>query len=497
MSMPQTTSAISLFPSTPSNSASASTSNYTTAQASDISFQETLQSVSQRNATPLAANKPDKPVAKDNDDSDDGDDSNEVKSSKKPGKSGGSKKPKGKHPAEANAAAIATKGQGGAEAETESETQSDHPYAEAQAETKGTAAQAVDPHPTAAAHSDATALVTPIGGKSRPAAAKTSGGGLSKSRAVSTDKSVKSHETVETKGQTDQTTDGDEEQQQKLASNTDSTAADADKTSDVSARQPKTTSFDIGTGKVKSAALAANEDNQHSTAAAAAAATAAPDATDDTQATSDAAAGDELNSLAGVLGGDRGRTDASSDDATSSPSAALTISPFAQHTQNAGGSSPVSQTTTTSSASAEASFIEANHPKIVTGVHGQLLPNGGTMQIRLDPPELGALQVTVHMRDGVMTAAFETSNDDATRMLSHSLNQLKSALESTAGISVEKLHVQQSSRQESHGQGGDQQQQSNAREQQQEARQEQQRRELLQRMWRRLAGGGDPLDLVA
>src|SRR5206468_12374312 len=94
-------------------------------------------------------------------------------------------------------------------------------------------------------------------------------------------------------------------------------------------------------------------------------------------------------------------------------------------------------------ASPEVQFAEANHPKIVAGVRSERLPNGGTMQIRLDPPELGALQVTVHMRDGVMTAAFETSNDDATRMLSHSLNQLKTVLES-AGVSVEKLHVQQS-----------------------------------------------------
>ena len=37
------------------------------------------------------------------------------------------------------------------------------------------------------------------------------------------------------------------------------------------------------------------------------------------------------------------------------------------------------------------------------------------MHIRLDPPELGALQVTVHMEDGVMSAMFQTSTDDATR----------------------------------------------------------------------------------
>jgi flagellar hook-length control protein FliK len=147
--------------------------------------------------------------------------------------------------------------------------------------------------------------------------------------------------------------------------------------------------------------------------------------------------------------------------------------------------------------SSESQFVEANHQNIVTGIHGKLLPNGGTMTIRLDPPELGALQVSVHMREGVMTAAFETSNDQATRVLSHSLGQLKSALES-AGVNVEKLHVQQSPRQES---GDNSERQSNQRQdqedQQQQARQEQQRRQMLNRMWRKLAGGEDPLDLVA
>jgi flagellar hook-length control protein FliK len=142
----------------------------------------------------------------------------------------------------------------------------------------------------------------------------------------------------------------------------------------------------------------------------------------------------------------------------------------------------------------EAQFADANHPQIVSGVHGQLLPNGGSMQLRLDPPELGALHVTVQMRDGAMTASFETSNDQATRLLTHSLGQLKTALESQ-GVSVEKLHVEQSPRdQKSNGEGRQPQDQSPT---DHPAQQEQQRREMLRRMWRRLSGGQDPLDLVA
>ena len=141
----------------------------------------------------------------------------------------------------------------------------------------------------------------------------------------------------------------------------------------------------------------------------------------------------------------------------------------------------------------EIRFAEANHPQIVTGIRGQLLPAGGTIHIRLDPPELGALQVSIHMQDGVMTASFQTSNDDATKLLSHSLAQLKHVLESQ-GVSVDKLHVSQAPRDQQSSNEDNRQQPGGENPQ---ARQEQQRREIIQRMWRRLRDGGDPLDMVA
>jgi flagellar hook-length control protein FliK len=120
------------------------------------------------------------------------------------------------------------------------------------------------------------------------------------------------------------------------------------------------------------------------------------------------------------------------------------------------------------------------------------------MQIRLDPPELGALQVTVELRDGAMNATFQTSNDDATRLLSHSLGQLKTALESQ-GVTVDKIQVQQAPKDHPSGQTAeDSSQQQQQRRDDAEARQEQQRREMLRQMWRRISGDGrDPIDLVA
>ncbi len=143
----------------------------------------------------------------------------------------------------------------------------------------------------------------------------------------------------------------------------------------------------------------------------------------------------------------------------------------------------------------EVRFAEANHPQIVSAIRGELLPDGGTMHIRLDPPELGALQVSIHMQDGVMSASFQTSNDEATKVLSHSLAQLKHVLEGQ-GVSVDKLHVTQAPRDQKSSSNSEDSHQQGSQENPQ-ARQEQQRREMLQRMWRRLTNGSDPLDMVA
>jgi flagellar hook-length control protein FliK len=163
---------------------------------------------------------------------------------------------------------------------------------------------------------------------------------------------------------------------------------------------------------------------------------------------------------------------------------------------SSGTAAPVAgKASVAAAATPQAQFVEENHPKIITAIQGQLLPHGGTVQIRLDPPELGALQVTMHLKDGVMSASFETSNDDATKLLSHSLGQLKSSLEA-AGISVDKIHVEQAPKRDSQNDSESDSKQS-TQDKQGQAQQDQQRREMVQRMWRKLAGGGDPLDLVA
>ncbi|MDB5324428.1 MAG: flagellar hook-length control protein, partial [Phycisphaerales bacterium] len=146
----------------------------------------------------------------------------------------------------------------------------------------------------------------------------------------------------------------------------------------------------------------------------------------------------------------------------------------------------------------EVEFAQTNHDKIVNSVQSQLLPHGGSMQIRLDPPELGALKVMIEMRDGVMNATFQTSNEQATQLLSHSLNQLKHVLESQ-GVTVERLQVQQAPKSDAATTADDRQQQQQQRDanDQHTAQQDQQRKELLQKMWRKVSGVADPIDYLA
>lgn len=159
--------------------------------------------------------------------------------------------------------------------------------------------------------------------------------------------------------------------------------------------------------------------------------------------------------------------------------------------------SPAPQAASSSPATPpETRFALDNHEKIVTGVQTKLLPNGGSMQIRLDPAELGSMTINLHMRDGVMSATFETTSDHASQLLSHSLGQLKTALESQ-GMNVERLNVQQAPKGSGSHSSKDGEGHSDSGAQSREQQQEQQRKEMIKRMWKRLGGIQDPLDLVA
>jgi flagellar hook-length control protein FliK len=157
--------------------------------------------------------------------------------------------------------------------------------------------------------------------------------------------------------------------------------------------------------------------------------------------------------------------------------------------------------TTPATQTPEAKFADDNAGNIVQQVQTKLLPRGGQMQIRLDPPEMGALLVKVSVIDGRMTATFTAENEAAADLLGNNLHQLKSSLESS-GVQVERMQVRtgdvQTNSSSSSKDSESKQQQDGASNasswQQQHA--ERQRREQVQKMWDKLAGLED-LDLVA
>jgi flagellar hook-length control protein FliK len=66
--------------------------------------------------------------------------------------------------------------------------------------------------------------------------------------------------------------------------------------------------------------------------------------------------------------------------------------------------------------------------------------NGQQMQLHLNPPELGALQVDVSMRDGVLSARIEAQTSAAQQILTDNISQLKDSL-TQQGVSFDRIDV--------------------------------------------------------
>ncbi|MFM7133563.1 MAG: flagellar hook-length control protein FliK [Planctomycetota bacterium] len=72
----------------------------------------------------------------------------------------------------------------------------------------------------------------------------------------------------------------------------------------------------------------------------------------------------------------------------------------------------------------------------------ELLANqrGGTITMRLDPPELGAMRIEIRIAQGAVFADFEAQNPEARALLESNLSMLRRRLESQ-GLAVERLTV--------------------------------------------------------
>jgi flagellar hook-length control protein FliK len=65
---------------------------------------------------------------------------------------------------------------------------------------------------------------------------------------------------------------------------------------------------------------------------------------------------------------------------------------------------------------------------------------GGTLQLRLSPPELGALRIELNVKDGVMSASLQTENANARKLLLDHLPALRDRL-AEQNIRVDRFDV--------------------------------------------------------
>jgi flagellar hook-length control protein FliK len=84
--------------------------------------------------------------------------------------------------------------------------------------------------------------------------------------------------------------------------------------------------------------------------------------------------------------------------------------------------------------------------QVVRGLTSMLNQRGGVMNMRLDPPELGALRVHMTIARGIVSAEFQPTSQQAQGLLEKSMATLRHALESQ-GLTVDRLsvHVAQAS----------------------------------------------------
>jgi flagellar hook-length control protein FliK len=78
--------------------------------------------------------------------------------------------------------------------------------------------------------------------------------------------------------------------------------------------------------------------------------------------------------------------------------------------------------------------------QVVMGLKGKLDARTGKAEIRLDPPNLGTVRVSVTLNDGQLTAEFQSASTLVRDLLKDNLDKLKTALQGQ-GVTVDRLAV--------------------------------------------------------
>ncbi|MAX23732.1 MAG: hypothetical protein CMJ19_04435 [Phycisphaeraceae bacterium] len=103
----------------------------------------------------------------------------------------------------------------------------------------------------------------------------------------------------------------------------------------------------------------------------------------------------------------------------------------------------------------------ANVSRVSRALANAVNQKGGTITIRMMPPELGQVKVDIQMHGGKVSASFQTEHQSVQTLMSRELSQLRQALE-RQGLTVERLEVthRPANSSNANASGQDQQQQS-------------------------------------
>ena len=118
-------------------------------------------------------------------------------------------------------------------------------------------------------------------------------------------------------------------------------------------------------------------------------------------------------------------------DAATGP-AATPVSSHAPHAQQV--LSTLSQT--------DGTMDQTNIFRVSRALQNAIQQKGGTITIRMMPPELGQVRVDIQMHGGKISASFQAEHQSVQSLMSRELNHLRQALEKQ-GFTVDKLEVNQ------------------------------------------------------
>jgi len=84
---------------------------------------------------------------------------------------------------------------------------------------------------------------------------------------------------------------------------------------------------------------------------------------------------------------------------------------------------------------------EVNMGRLTRGLSSAINQRGGSVTLRLTPPDLGLVRIDMAVRDGVVSAKFTAQSESVRNLLMDQMGQLRQALD-RQGLSVDKIEVQ-------------------------------------------------------